>query len=52
MCLTKKKQGELDPVVLAAPMSGEGIQVEIRGDSKTVVDWIDDKARQVLAGGG
>ena len=31
---------ELDPMVMEAPGKGEGIQVEIRRDSETVVDWI------------
>ena len=40
------KPWELDPMVLDAPGKGEGIQVEIRSASKTVVDWIRGKARQ------
>ena len=35
MCLAKKNR-ELDPTVLEAPGKGEGMQLEIRGDSKTV----------------
>ena len=33
-------------MVLDAPRKGEGIQTENRGDSETVVDWINGKARQ------
>ena len=40
------KQRELDPVVFEAPERGERGQLEIRSDSKTVVDWITSKARQ------
>ena len=36
----------LDPMVLEAPRKSEGIQVEIRGESKTVVGWINGTARQ------
>ena len=35
-----KKTRDLDPTVLDVPREGEGIQVEIRRDSKTVVGWI------------
>ena len=41
-----KKLGELDLMVLDVPGKGEGIQVEIDGARKTVVDWIRGKARQ------
>ena len=40
------KPRELDPMVLDAPGKGEGIQGEIGGARKTVVDWIRGKARQ------
>ena len=39
-------------MVLEAPGKGEGIQVEINGESKTVVHWINCKARQRLVRGG
>ena len=42
------KPWDLDPMVLDAPGKGEGIQVEISCDSKTVVDWISGKARQEM----
>ena len=36
----------LDPVILDDPSESKGGQLEIRGDSKTVVEWINGKARQ------
>ena len=36
---------QLDPMILEDPGKGERIQVEIRSDSKTAVDWIKGKAR-------
>ena len=39
-------------MVLEAPGKGEGIQVDIRVDSKTLVDWINGKARQKVGMGG
>ena len=42
---------ELEPMVLVAPGKGEGIQVEIKGESKTVVHWINGEAGQSSAWG-
>ena len=42
----QKQTRELDPTVRDVPGRGTGIQVEIRGDSKTVEDWIHGIARQ------
>ena len=33
-------------MVLVVPGNGGGIQVEVRRDSKTVVDWVSGKAKQ------
>ena len=44
------KPMELDPMVLEASEKGDGTQVEIRGDSKTVADWI--YGRRGMGGGG
>ena len=35
-----KEPRELDLMVLELPTNTEGIELEIRSDSKTVVDWI------------
>ena len=37
-------------MVHEAPRKGGEIQLEIRGDSKTVVEWINGKARQRSTG--
>ena len=34
------------PLVLEPPTNAEGIELEIQGDSKTVVDWINGHAKQ------
>ena len=44
--LLSKEPRQLGPMFLKDSGKGEGIQVEIRGDSKTVVDWINGKARE------
>ena len=46
--VSSKKARELDPMVLEAPGRGEGIQVDIRGGSKTGggLDQLQGKARQ------
>ena len=41
-----RKERELDPLLLEPPRTVEGIELVIRGDSKTVVDWINGKAKQ------
>ena len=48
---TKQNPRELDPVAFEDPSKGDGIQLEITGDSKTVVEWINDKAKQGSTGG-
>ena len=40
---------ELDPLLLVPPRTGTGIELVIRGDSKTVVDWINGKAKQQVS---
>ena len=46
---TLQKTRELDPIVLESPKN-KGILLEIKSDSKTVVDWITGKARQRSTG--
>ena len=41
-----KKARDVDPLILDPPGTTEGIELVIRGDSKTVVDWINGKAKQ------
>ena len=41
-----RKQRELDPLLMMPPRTVEGIELVLRGDCKTVVDWIDGKAKQ------
>ena len=42
-----KKARDVDPLIIDPPGTTEGIQLVIRGDSsKTVVDWINGKAKQ------
>ena len=45
------KPRDLDLMVLDIPKEGKGVQLEIRGDRKTVVDWLNGKARQRSVGG-
>ena len=40
-----RKPRELDPTIVEVLGKDEGIQVEIRIDSKTLVDWINGKAK-------
>ena len=42
--LTKAR--DVDPLTIDSPGTTEGIELVIRGDSKTVVDWINGKAKQ------
>ena len=44
-----RKERELDPLVMEPPRTVEGIELVIRGDSKTVVDWINGKAKQKVS---
>ena len=41
-----RKERELDPLVMEPPRTLEGIELVIRGDNKTVVDWTNGKAKQ------
>ena len=41
-----KKARDVDPLILDPPGNTEGIQLVLRGDSETIVDWIDGKAEQ------
>ena len=38
------QERELDSLVMEPPRTVEGIELVIRGDSMTIVDWINDKA--------
>ena len=49
---SNKEPRQLDPLVLEDPVTDGGIQMEIRGDNKTVVDWVNGKARERGAIGG
>ena len=43
----------VDPMkVSICPTEGKEVQMEITGDIKMVVDWINGKARQRSSGGG
>ena len=44
-----RKERELDPLSMEPPRTVEGIELVIRGDSKTVVDWINGKAKQKVS---
>ena len=44
-----RKERELDPLLFVLPRTVEGIEMVIRGDSKTVVDWINGKAKQKVS---
>ena len=44
--ISLRKERELDPLLLVPPRTVAGIELVIRGDSKTVVDWINVKAKQ------
>ena len=46
MMISSKEARDLDPMVLELPTNAEGIEVEIRSDSKTVLDWINGHAKQ------
>ena len=43
--IPKKKPRELSPSLLEPPTTDKGVMLGIRGDSKTVVDWIDGHAK-------
>ena len=43
--IPSKEPRNLDPVILQPPTNTEGIEL-VRGDSKTVVDWISGHAKQ------
>ena len=40
-----KKLGDLTPLVLEVPTEGEKLTLEIRGDSKTIVDCVNSHAK-------
>ena len=40
-----KKLGDLTPLVLAVPTEDEKLTLEIRGDSKTIVGWVNSHAK-------
>ena len=44
--IPSKERRQLDPMILEDPETGEGIEVEIGENSKTVVDWIIGKGRE------
>ena len=44
--IPSKEPRDLDPMVLGPWTNIEGIEMEIRDDSKTVVEWINGKAKQ------
>ena len=44
-----RKERVLDPLMIEPPRTVEGIELVIRGDSKTVVDWINGKAKQKVS---
>ena len=44
-----RKEREHDPLVMEPPRTVEGIELVTRGDSKTVVDWINGKAKQKVS---
>ena len=44
-----RKERELDSLVMEPPRTVEGIELVIRCDSKTIVDWINGKANQKVS---
>ena len=44
--IPSKKPREVDPMVLEPPTTAKGVEMEMRGDCKTVVDWINGHAKQ------
>ena len=44
-----RKERELDSLVMEPPRTVEGIELVIRCDSKTIVDWINGKAKQKVS---
>ena len=41
-----KKARDVDPLIIDPPGTTEGVELVMRVDSKTVVDWINGKAKQ------
>ena len=41
----KKKPRDLEPLVLEAPAEKEKLMLELWGDSKTIVDWVNGYAK-------
>ena len=44
--LPEREARQLDPMILEVPEEGEEIQVETRGGSKTVVVWVNGRAKE------
>ena len=44
--ISSKEPRDLDPMVLEHPTNTNGMKLTIKGDSKTVVDWINGHAKQ------
>ena len=44
-----QERKNLDPLMIEPPRTVEGIELVLRGDSKTVVDWINGKAKQKVS---
>ena len=40
-----KKPRDLPPLVLGIPVPGVGLTLEIKGDKKTIVDWVNGHAK-------
>ena len=40
-----KKPRNLEPLVLERPVEDEKLMLEIRGDSNTIVDWVNSHAQ-------
>ena len=40
-----RRAREIAPLIIDPPVNSDGIELAFRGDSKTVVDWINGKGR-------
>ena len=47
--IPRRKERDLDPLMIKPPRTVEGLELVIRGDSKTVVDWINGEAKQKVS---
>ena len=45
MAHRKKKPRDLEPTVPETPVEDKKLMLELRGDSKTVVDWLNGHAK-------